>query len=345
MHRLSLLLSALLPLWLLTACEYRDGHPLHSGAENTLGAVDSATFRRTHHYWTDFNFVCRDSLVLRCGLPGEEAFGSLFPSDSLHVAPRSLVVVADVRVVPGDTVDSVWLKVAHDQLRQGWVRESTLLERALPDDPISQAIGAFSGRPMLLLAVLLGLTAAVYVARIVRHRRCRIVHFDDINSFYPTLFCLTTATAATCYGTLQGFAPETWREFYFHPTLWPFDEGLPPLLRLLIALVWLGVVVFVAVAEELHNQPDSDHTGFSYLLSMLAVCMVLYLVFSLTAPLYVGYPLLAAYYVAAIRVFIRRHRAPYTCGHCGRPLHRLGRCGHCGTLNEFRPAQAGKKPL
>lgn len=334
MFRIRTFLLLILTLSLTAGCEYRAPREPAPGVASTLGAADSATFRHAHHYWTDFNFVCSDSLLLRSELPGEEAFGSLFPADSIHVAPRSLVVVADVRVVPSDTVDSIWLKVAHDQLRQGWVRESDLLERALPDDPISQLINAFSGGRMLLFAALLGLTAMAYVARIVLHRRCRIVHFDDINSFYPTLFCLTIASAATCYGTLQGFAPETWREFYFHPTLWPFDAGLPPLLRLLIALLWLGVVSFVAVVEELHNQPDSDHTGFSYLLGMLAVCMVLYLVFSLTAPLYVGYPLLAVYAAAAIRIFAVRHRAPYTCGHCGRPLHHLGRCPHCGTLNE-----------
>lgn len=330
------LVLALIGLLMFASCEYRPFPQPTDGVENTLGATDSAMFRRTHHYWTDFNLICCDSLTLRCELPGEESFGSLFPADSVHLAPHSLVVVADVRVVPTDTVDSVWIKVAHSQQLQGWTRESDLLEHAVPDDPISQLINAFTGGRIWLFAALLGLTAAAYVARIVRHRRCRIVHFDDINSFYPTLFCLIVASAATCYGTLQGFAPETWVEFYFHPTLWPFDEGLPPILRLLIALVWLSVVIFVAVIEELHSQPDSDHTGFSYLMGMLAVCVVLYLVFSITTPLYVGYPLLAVYTAASLYVYFARHHAPYTCGHCGRPLKRLGRCTHCGTLNEQR---------
>lgn len=336
-------LLALAALLLPAACDYRPAAPPSQGADSAsagvgsaFGAVDSATFRRTHHYWTDFNFVCRDTLTLRCELPGQEAFGSLFPSDSVRLAPHSLIVVADVRIVAADSIDSIWVKVAHDQQMQGWTRESDLLAHAEPDDPISQLINAFTGGRVWLFAALLGIAAATYVARSVRHRRCRIVHFDDINSFYPTLFCLIVASAATCYGTLQGFAPETWVEFYFHPTLWPFDEGLPLILRLLIALMWIGVTAFVAVAEELHNQPDSDHTGFSYLLGLLAVAVVLYLFFSFTTPYYIGYPLLVLYAAASLGVYFVRHRAPYTCGHCGRPLKRLGRCRHCGTLNEVR---------
>ena len=146
---------------------------------------------------------------------------------------------------------------------------------------------------------------AFFLIQAARRRHLHIVHFNDIGSFYPTLLCLTVSGAATLYGSLQHFVPETWVEFYYHPTLNPF--GLPLVLSVFVASVWL----------------------------MLAgVCMVLYLFFSLSAPYYVGYPCLVAYWAFAIRSYAR-HRTPrYVCGRCGAALPRLGRCPHCGAMNE-----------
>lgn len=49
-----------------------------------------------------------------------------------------------------------------------------------------------------------------------------IVHFNDIDSFYPTLLCLLVASSATLYASIQMFGAETWRHFYYHPSLNPF---------------------------------------------------------------------------------------------------------------------------
>ena len=68
--------------------------------------------------------------------------------------------------------------------------------------------------------------------------------------------------------------------------------------------------------------------------SLLGVCMVLYLFFSLTTPCYLGYPCLVAYWAFALTRYLR-HRSPrYVCGRCGRRINRLGRCPHCGAVNE-----------
>lgn len=54
------------------------------------------------------------------------------------------VVVAEFAVHPADSVDSVWVKLAHTQDEQGWIREVELKRSFVPTDSISQAIHLFS---------------------------------------------------------------------------------------------------------------------------------------------------------------------------------------------------------
>ena len=70
--------------------------------------------------------------------------------DTMYVSKGDRIVVAAIQTVPTDSIDSIWVKVAHDQVTQGWIRESELLEGVSPDDPISQFIDIFSDVHLLV---------------------------------------------------------------------------------------------------------------------------------------------------------------------------------------------------
>ena len=85
--------------------------------------------------------------------------------------------------------------------------------------------------------------------------------------------------SATLYASIQMFGPESWRHFYYHPSLNPF--ALPLHLGIFVSFVWAIIIVGLA-----------------------AVCAVDYVVFSILTLYYVGYGLLVAYVVFAVRCFI-----------------------------------------
>lgn len=328
MRLVKILLLVMTALLVLTGCYY--SHPVKNDrwiADND-GTVDSVNFFLRHYYWRNFNFaVAGEPVVLRAAYPGNDGVKTI--EDSIVLRPHDRIVVADVMYVPADTVDSVWVKVARDQLTQGWSRERELLEKVVPDSPVSKFIHNFSDRRMIFVLSCLGGGIFFFLVQAVRRKRALIVHFNDINSFYPTLLCIVVSGAATLYGSVQHFVPDTWVEFYYHPTLNPFV--LPPILGLFIASVWTMLVVACAVVDDLRRYPDIVDK-VSYLAGLAGVCMVLYLFFTLTVRFYVGYPLLIAYWWFALRCHLRR-RARYVCGACGKPLNRIGRCPHCGTMN------------
>lgn len=320
----------LLPLCMLTACYYPAPDKTAGWAVTTRGSVDSVSFRTTHHYWRNYNFaVSADSLVLLTQKPGADEWSGT--ADSVSVMRKQPLVVADVIYVPADTIDSVWVKVARDQLTQGWIRESRLLQGTIPDDPISHFIHKFSAGKMSYALVCLAIALLLFIIQTYRHKRFHIVHFHDIRSFYPTLLCLTVSGSAALYGSMQHFVPSTWVEFYFHPTLNPF--GLPFILSLFISSVWIMVVLTIAVADTLRHQPDIGSV-LAYMASLLMTCTVLYLVFSLSVQIYIGYPLLLLYWYLALRLHLKNNRVGYLCGNCGEPIANKGRCPHCGAINE-----------
>lgn len=102
--------------------------------------------------------------------------------DSFIVYKNDPLVVAQIEVIPEDSVDSIWVKVARDQLTQGWIHESKLLEKVVPDDPISQGIHLFSNSHVLATVTLLIVALAAWLTRRMRRQRFHIVHFDDIAS-------------------------------------------------------------------------------------------------------------------------------------------------------------------
>ena len=323
------LLALVLTALMAAACYYPTPPP-DDGWTVGDGSLDTTAFVRHHHYGPNFNFkVTADTLSLAPCRPGTARLDSW--ADTAVVRRGDKIVVADIALVPSDTTDSVWLKLARDQTTMGWTSERRLVEAAVPDDPISQFIHTFSGSRTRLALCIVGLMAAFFLVQAARRRHLHVVHFNDIDSFYPTLLCLTVSGAATLYGSLQHFVPETWVEFYYHPTLNPF--GLPLVMSVFVVSVWLMGITALAVLDDVRRRLDWADIP-AYVAGLAGVCMVLYLFFSLSTPYYVGYPCLVAYWAFAIRSYARRRTPRYVCGRCGAPLPRLGRCPHCGALNQ-----------
>jgi len=309
--RRSLLL--ILCVFLLASC-YNQG-PITPDAWNlTEQQLDSISFYTTHHYSQGYNFVVKkDSLVVleqqneMMPIPdiltleittGEETMPMLSLVDSIILRKHDHLVVADIRTVATDSIDSVWVKVARDQLTFGWVRESVLLTAVSPDDPISQFIDFFSDTHLLFFLAFCTLVLGAYGVRHLLRKGAKIVHFNDIPSFYPTLLCLLVAASAVLYSSIQLFAPEMWRHFYYHPSLNPFT--LPWHLGLFVVFVWSLLIVAIATVDDIRHHLTLGET-ILYLGGLAAVCAVDYVVFSVTTLYYIGYPLLFAYIFFAIR--------------------------------------------
>ena len=104
-------------------------------------------------------------------------------TDSFAVTKGKPLVVADIRILPNDTIDSVWVRVATEDSAFGWAREKQLLNAVDPDTPISQFISLFSNTHLLIFLVIISLIGLSYLMRKIMKRNANIVHFNDINSF------------------------------------------------------------------------------------------------------------------------------------------------------------------
>ena len=323
------LLTCLSVLLLLSSC-YNRGQLSPDAWDLTEQQLDSISFYTTHHYTENYNFLVRaDSMPIIQQVPAEAI--SDMPLDTLMVYRDGHLVVADITTVPADSIDSVWVKVARDQLTFGWIHERDLLTAVSPDDPISEFIDFFSDAHLLIFLVFVVMVVSVYVYRKQRQRQAKLVHFNDIDSFYPSLLSLLVATSATLYSSIQLFEPEKWRHFYFHPTLNPF--AVPTDLGLFLVSVWAIVIVAVAVLDDVRRQLPFGE-AILYLLGLGATCAVAYIIFSVFTLYYIGYPLLVAYFVFAFWCYFRRPRPRFICGRCGGLLYHKGTCPHCGALNE-----------
>lgn len=296
----------------------------------TRSKVDSLAFRVKHHYSQGFNFVViPDSLMLLRQQP-EEAVNDM-KTDSFAVKKGKEVVVADIRILPNDKQDSVWVQIATEDYAFGWIHESQLLKQVVPADPISQFISTFSNIHLLIFLIVISIMGVGYLARKILKKNAHIVHLNDISSFYPTLLAVIVALSAAFYASIQLFAPETWREFYFHPSLNPFSQ--PLLLNIFLVLVWAMLIISLATIDDVRRLLKSGE-ALLYLSGLGAVCAVNYIVFSVLTLYYIGYPLLIIYIYYAFRIYLRKTRETYYCGNCGVRLHRKGRCPQCGAVNE-----------
>ena len=327
-NKASLLLFLL--VLLCSSCYHQNTKNINENLLDSVGQNDSSHFKATHHYSSNYNFVVKaDSLVLSKQQP-EETLSHL-QEDSLVVYKNDHLVVADIRIMSADSIDSVWVQVARDQQTFGWIHESKLLPNVVPDDPISLFISTFSDIHLLVFLVIIVLISVYYIMRKLLSASLPIVHLRDINSIYPTLLVLLVATSATFYASIQLFAPQVWHHFYFHPTLNPFSVPLP--LNLFLLSVWAILLIGLAAIDDVrHLLPLGD--AVLYLCGLAAVCAVNYIIFSVSTLYYIGYPLLIVYVYLAIKRYIKMPRIKFVCGNCGMPLEKSRRCKHCGALNE-----------
>lgn len=295
----------------------------------TQEQLDSIDFFSTRHYTEGFNFIIHgDSLSLLMQQPEEQV--SMLEIDTFAIYKNHQIVIGDIRIIPQDSIDSVWVQVATDEGAFGWIHEKELLRNVVPVDPISQFIMFFSDSHIIFSLVIVILLIGAYVLRRTYKKNAPIVHFRDISTFYPTLLCLIVATSATGYASLQMFAPETWQHYFFHPTLNPLQ--MPFILGIFISSVWAMLITTItAIDETFKRLPVAD--SILYLAALLGVCAVDYIIFSLTTLYYIGYPLLVAYYYFALKQYFN-HRNRYICGNCGHHFREKGRCPKCGVINE-----------
>lgn len=291
-------------LLMLSSCYHRhNSHQQHAAmVEYSDRQLDSISFSTTHHYTNKYNFlVFKDSLELMRQQPEEYISG--LKVDTFAVKKNHLLVVTDIRMVPQDSIDSVWVQLATENNDFGWVRESKLLRRVVPDDPISEFIMTFSNVHLLIFLVVIVVITMAYLVHKVFHSNGKIVHFNDIDSPYPVTLVLLVSISAAFYGWIQSFEPEMWRHFYFHPSLNPF--AVPHLLGVFLALVWAVLIVALACVDEVYHRLTFGE-GLLYLGGLAGVCALDYIIFSVLSLYYIGYVLLIAYIYFAIKAYRRK---------------------------------------
>lgn len=322
LHFLFFILHSSFFILLLSSCHYPRPDLSDEGMSRTTRDSLAYLFER-HYTWNTNLEVMTDSVNLAC-LPVKDCYNMLYRGDR--------VVVAEFAIHPADSVDSVWVKLAHSQEVQGWLRESEMLHAFVPTDSISQSIHLFSDTHASYFIVIFALFVAVWLFRKFRRKQLKMVYFNDIDSLYPLLLCLLMAFCATVYESMQVFVPETWRHFYFNPTLSPFH--VPFVLSLFLSGIWLFVVVLLAVLDDLFRQLSPEAALF-YLLGLASVCIFCYFFFILATSIYVGYLFLAAFaWVFFKRLRLSLAASRYRCGRCGHKIKEKGVCPHCGAVNE-----------
>ena len=282
-------------------------------------------------YLAGDNFVLSaDSLILQSSQPLHN-----LPIDTacehLSVYYNEPLVVAETLVIPEDSVDSVWVKLARDQFTMGWVHQRDFFESVVPDDPISQFIHLFSIRHLGLFGILFAISLITVLYQVFSRKHPHVFFLRDILSPYPTFLLITLAASALLYAGIQHYVPETWVLYYYHPTLNPF--GLPLVLSLFLCAVWMLLVLTIATIGEVYRLLPVGE-ALLYLLSLLGCCIICYLLFTLAAlSPGVSYILFALFALVLIIRYYRHSRAIFLCGSCGERLQRLGKCPHCGAEN------------
>lgn len=240
------------------------------------------------------------------------------------------LVVAQIMTIPEDSLDSVWVKVAHDQLTMGWVHERELLRSVVPDEPISRVLRFVRLHHGIISLLIVGAALAMGLWYASRGKPMPMVVVRDIPTAYPTMLLLLLSLAALLYAVIQRLWPQMWMQYYFHPALNPFEWPLP--LALLLVLVWLAFILLFA-SLSMVSQLLPTHDAWAYVLTLMAACAVCFEGFSSPMPLALSATLYLLFLVITLSRYFTHYHPRYLCGHCGMRMHSLGRCPHCGTLN------------
>lgn len=304
-----------------SACHYP--RPDLSSEEMSGKTKDSLMYLYERHYTWNTNLEVHSDSVTLEGLPVKDSYINLYKG--------AKVVVAEFAIHPEDSIDSVWVKLAHSQEVQGWIREKDLERSFAPTDSISQFIYLFSNTHASYFVIIFALFVGVYLFRAFRRKQLQMVYFNDIDSIYPLFLCLLMAFSATIYESMQVFIPDTWEHFYFNPTLSPFK--VPFILSVFLMSIWLFLIVALAVLDDLFRQLTPAAAVF-YLLGLMSCCIFCYFFFILMTHIYIGYLFLALFICLFTKKVRRNNSYKYRCGHCGEKLKERGVCPHCGAINE-----------
>ena len=329
LKKINLFIAFVCILILTQACD-------HKGESNTdrwmlggVGQVDSVEFKYKHHYWKNDIFYTHKSFDII-----DRKYINVVDSSDVEyqkVEADNEVAILDVFIVPNDTI--VWNYIATDVGCAGWVKEEVLLENTIPNNAISKFIFYFSDKNNIYFSLVVVLSLVLLLIYRKKSKSLKIPIINDVESFYPTLLCLCVAIEATIYGTMQRFAPEVWVEYYFNPTLNPFSTYLPLILIAFITGIWLLIITLIAVIEDLTHQFNRVSYYIVYLSLLMLLCVVLYIVFSLSVHIYIGYPLLLAYIIFAFWRHKKSYTPQYRCGKCGAFIAKNGKCHECNTNN------------
>lgn len=292
------ILYALFLILVLASCHYP--RPDLENEKLSAKTRDSLAYLYERHYTWNTNLEVQDDSITIACLPVKDCYNTLYKGDR--------VVVAEFAIHPADSVDSVWVKLAHSQEVQGWLREKDMMRAFVPTDSISQAIYLFSDTHASYFIVIFALFVAAWLFRAFRRKQLQMVCFNDIDSVYPLLLCLLLAFSATVYESMQVFVPETWQHFYFNPTLSPFK--VPFVLSVFLMSLWLFVIVLLAVLDDLFRLLSPAAAVF-YLLGLASCCIFCYFFFILTTHIYISATCLLPYLCGcSSRNCARRWRHP-----------------------------------
>lgn len=229
-------------------------------------------------YGVGYNFeICTDSLCLQVDRPMHWSEGVALTSDSLWLYDEAVLVVAEFCVIPEDSVDSVWVKVAHNQFMMGWLHESDLRRNAHPDNPISAFMHTFQATHRQWMAAIFALSVLVALCSLIYATRTKAVVrlplYKDIRSIYPLLLVLSVVASALLCSYLRHSHPALWEAFYFYPTLNPFVTHSP--LNWFLISVWLMPLFAIATIDDLFRRLPSVNACI-YIMVLFGWCALLF---------------------------------------------------------------------
>lgn len=308
MNKIIVLFAILLALVSCNAPEH-EGMPLYDINDNFLLADDSLTVQLAQPMHTQ-------------------------PVDSMSpralFVPHDTIVIAQIRYIPEDCVDSTWVMIVNNRYAMGWLHESELLQNVMPIDPISHFIHFFSKYHTTIFIIIIALAVFVIGWSLMLRQPLCLPFYGDKVLLYPMLLLLTFCTAVVLYSTIQEVMPEEWVYYYYHPTLDPFDY--PFLLSMFIGSFWLMIVLLLASADEVFRHLRLVN-ALVYVVAYFALLSVAYVVLShVTLADASGYVVLGLLTLLVVGRFLWM-RPKYACGKCGGPLRHKGKCPNCGAVN------------
>jgi len=267
---------------------------------------DSADFTRYHHYNVGTNLVViKDSLKLN-PTPVGWPMSIDMTSDSAAICEGEDFVVTEI-FKPNNPdslqTDSVWVRIGTDGKPLGWVTEADLLDKSISVGPIARSIYWFSTYHIYWFIIVVVVAGAIVLLRWKKGKSLGLIfNIHKMDSFYPTAFCISIATAAMIYATIQTFATDSWIEFSYNYSLNPL--GQPWLLCSFLVFTWLSVILLLSVVFDMgHKLSPFDFLSFMF--GLLTWGGIIYIVVTTTAEYYIGYVIYAAYVIIALQQYIR----------------------------------------